>query len=252
MKLLLSVAMLFAVIFPTRAETVTFESEETSAALIELFSSEGCSSCPPADAWMSGLKGAPGLWKQFVPVVFHVDYWNNLGWGDRFSSAANTARQRAYAAAWRNNSIYTPGFVLSGREWRDWSPRAAAPRPSSTKVGKLSVTTDATTAQVTFIPAEAGAAGTLQVEIALLGGNLESDVKRGENRGRQLRHDFVVLSHFTAPLRSGLGHLTAGVVFGTRTKDRPVALAAWITPGDAQPPIQATGGWLAKRDSETP
>ncbi len=108
------------------AAPTTFESGETPAALVELFTSEGCSSCPPADAWVSTLKGNPGLWKRIVPVVFHVDYWNSLGWSDRFSSPENTARQRRYAAVWGTDSVYTPGMVLNGREWRNWFERIEA------------------------------------------------------------------------------------------------------------------------------
>ena len=65
------------------SEPLVFESGEARTMLVELFTSEGCSSCPPADAWISQLKESPDLWKKIVPVAFHVDYWNNLGWRDR-------------------------------------------------------------------------------------------------------------------------------------------------------------------------
>ena len=73
---------------------VTIESPDTRVALVELFTSEGCTSCPRAEAWFGALKGESGLWKEFVPVAFHVDYWNHLGWSDRFSSEEFTSRQR--------------------------------------------------------------------------------------------------------------------------------------------------------------
>jgi len=60
------------------------------------------------------------LWKDFVPVAFHVDYWNNLGWTDVWSDARFSERQRAYAQHWRSENIYTPEFVLNGREWHNW------------------------------------------------------------------------------------------------------------------------------------
>ncbi len=75
------------------ATEARFESGPEQTALIELYTSEGCSSCPPAEAWMSHLKDDPGLWKQFVPIAFHVDYWDRLGWRDRFSSKRWTERQ---------------------------------------------------------------------------------------------------------------------------------------------------------------
>jgi hypothetical protein len=100
------------------AAPFSFKSGENQAALVELYTSEGCSSCPPAEAWLSRLKDGPGLWKEFVPVAFHVDYWDYLGWRDKWSAEAFSARQRAYASAWHNDNIYTPGFILNGSEWR--------------------------------------------------------------------------------------------------------------------------------------
>lgn len=238
-SLLLSATLLFA-------EPATFESDETPATLIELFTSEGCSSCPPADAWVSTLKANPDLWKKVVPVVFHVDYWDRLGWPDRFASAANTARQRRYAAAWNSNSVYTPGFVANGREWRDWSQRNGIPAAPPAKAGRLRVTLHEKSVEVSFAPA-LGVSGPFIAEVALLGGDLESDVRRGENSGRKLRHDFTVLQLARASLQAADGRLTATVPLAAKTADRPAAIAAWITKGEAQPPLQATGGWLKMR-----
>ena len=91
-----------------RAEPARFTSGPAQTALIELFSSEGCSSCPPAERWLGSLRTEPGLWRGFVPVAFHVDYWNRLGWPDRFSTREFTAREYDYAAAWHSDSVYTP------------------------------------------------------------------------------------------------------------------------------------------------
>ena len=77
-----------------------FETGNTQSTLIELFTSEGCSSCPPAEKWMSGLKSNQDLWKKIIPVTFHVDYWDHLGWRDRFAKPEFTSRQQRYAAAW--------------------------------------------------------------------------------------------------------------------------------------------------------
>jgi len=247
MKTIASLAAVLLSAAPVFAETLTFESGESPVTLVELFTSEGCSSCPPADAWMSKLKSSPDLWKSVVPVVFHVDYWNGLGWPDRFATPANTARQRRYAATWRSNSVYTPGFVLNGREWRGWFNRESLPAASAAKVGTLQVTLrDRTRADVVFTPS-ANAAKALQVAVALLGGTLESDVKRGENSGRKLRHDFVVLQLASAALTADGKGYKASLMLPDKTSDAPTALAAWVIAGDAQPPIQATGGWLQNR-----
>src|SRR6516165_12381969 len=128
-----------------------FESGDTQSTLIELFTSEGCSSCPPAEKWLSGLKSKQELWKKTVPVAFHVDYWDRLGWRDRFAKPEFTSRQQRYAAEWGGDSVYTPGFVMNGREWRDWFSGNALPA-SSKKVGRLRVTlTDDGKVGATFV-----------------------------------------------------------------------------------------------------
>ena len=226
------------------AEPRTFSSAETPATLLELYSSEGCSSCPPAEDWIGQLKTNPGLWTTIVPVVFHVDYWDGLGWPDRFASREFTARQRRYAATWQTNSVYTPGFVAAGREWKGFFQRGNLPAPSTEKVGKLSVTLpDPTRAEITFV-SDQPAPKTLQAWVALLGGDLATDVQRGENRGRKLRHDFVALHLQSTPLTFADHRWTATLKLPTNTKDTPVAIAAWIAVGEVQPPLQATGGWL--------
>lgn len=86
--------------------------------LIELYISEGCSSCPPVEKWLSGLWNDPHLWRSVVPVAFHVDYWDRLGWKDRFAQPSFTAQQYGRATA---GTVHTPAFVVDGREWRTWS-----------------------------------------------------------------------------------------------------------------------------------
>src|SRR5690349_19034423 len=122
-----------------RAESVVFQSSENQVALLELFTSEGCSSCPPAEKWLSSLKQSTALWTEFVPVAFHVDYWDYLGWRDPWAAKDFSDRQRNYAESWRSDSIYTPGFVLNGKEWRDWSRLTDGPRSDGTKVGILKI-----------------------------------------------------------------------------------------------------------------
>src|ERR671937_1167549 len=95
-----------------RATDRVFESGPQRTHVIELFTSQGCSSCPPAEAWFSKLKAEPRLWKDFVPLAFHVDYWDRLGWRDPFAAREWTARQYQYSASWKSESVYTPGFVL--------------------------------------------------------------------------------------------------------------------------------------------
>jgi hypothetical protein len=222
----------------------TFESGETHSTLIELFTSEGCSSCPSAEKWLSGLKSNQGLWKKIVPVAFHVDYWDHLGWRDRFAKPEFTSRQQRYAAAWGGDSVYTPGFVVNGKEWRGWFGGSAMPI-TSTKVGVLRVSVgDDGKISATFAP-NTMQARSLALNVALLGNDLESDVKRGENGGRKLRHDFVVLQLAKSEM-TNQGNLWTGKVLlsSNAGTDKATALAAWVKSSETAPPIQATGGWL--------
>lgn len=84
---------------------IIFKSSQRQTALLELYTSEACGSCPPAELWLSRLKNVNGLWSEFVPVAFHVDYWSNLGWRDKFSKREFTLRQQNYAQIWSAQDI---------------------------------------------------------------------------------------------------------------------------------------------------
>jgi len=227
---------------------LTFQSSGEQTALIELYTSEGCSSCPPAETWLSRLQASPRLWKDFVPLAFHVDYWDYLGWRDPWANKSFSDRQRAYAKQWRSDSIYTPGFVLNGKEWRDWSEHREGPKATGVKAGVLTVSSSDTNRwQVSFASANTGGAD-YEVHAALLAGGLSSDVKAGENRGRHLSHDFVVLTFVHASLvRSGDGAQGEFVLSKRRNAAASnLALAVWLTPAGRLEPLQATGGWLAR------
>ncbi len=226
-------------------QPTTFDSGETQSTLVELFTSEGCSSCPPAEKWLSALKSNQDLWKKIVPVAFHVDYWDRLGWRDRFAKREFTSRQQRYAAAWGGDSVYTPAFVVNGKEWRSWFSGNVTPA-SSTKVGRLHVSVgDDGKISATFAPDTTRQARSFTLNVALLGNDLESDVKRGENSGRKLRHDFAALQLVKNEM-TNQGNLWTGTISLSRNAeiDKATAIAAWVESGEAAPPIQATGGWL--------
>ena len=96
------------------AEQIQFQSGTNRTVLLELYTSEGCSSCPPAEAWFSRLKSNPRLWKDFVPVAFHVDYWDYLGWRDTLASPEKSQRQYDYAKARGDMDVYTPQAIVDG------------------------------------------------------------------------------------------------------------------------------------------
>jgi hypothetical protein len=216
-----------------------FASGENRTHLIELFTSEGCSSCPPAEDWLNGLRGASGLWRDFVPVAFHVDYWDRLGWADRLATREFTARQYAYAERWGADTVYTPGFVLDGRDWRERSGRK--PPSAGGKAGLLKVEIAEGRARVTFEPAVISGENH-EVHIALLAGGIISQVKAGENRGQTLAHEFAVQALVTQALAAGRCELVLPAPAMTGMKRR--ALAVWVTRPGSLEPVQATGGWL--------
>lgn len=223
-------------------EPQKFTSAETRTRLIELYTSEGCSSCPPAEAWLGTLREAPGLWRDFVPVAFHVVYWDRLGWRDRFASKAGTEREYAYAEAWRSSSVYTPCFVLDGAEWRESFGRSV-PKQSVEKVGVLAVEcSDAGVCRVNFSPENSASRVDFEVHVAQLGGGITSPVRAGENEGRTLRHEFVALSLQHAKLANGSAELALTPVSIAGVTRR--SLAVWVTRRGELAPVQATGGWL--------
>ncbi len=230
MRLLLAAALLAAA--PAGAAELRARSGPARARLIELYSSEGCSSCPPADAWVSSLRAEKGAGTSFVPVIFHVTYWDDLGWPDAFADQAYTARQRAYAASWGTGTVYTPGFVLDGAEWRGWGK---APGPSSEKTGALDARLNGTALRASFTPV--ADAGPYVVHAARLGFGIESKVPRGENAGRTLRHDFVALATAQAALHDGKA---AFVLPAAKTRAPREGFAVWVTGRDGRV-IQAAG-----------
>lgn len=229
------------------AKAVTFASGAARTRLVELFTSEGCSSCPPAEDWLSGLRDQPQLWKDFVPVSWHVVYWDSLGWPDRFASKAFTARQYALAASWRSDSVYTPCFALDGAEWRVLLAREV-PAATAEHAGILRVDYDAEgKARVSFSPnAATRTTAGYEAHLTLLGGGIASDVKAGENAGRILRHEFVALTLANVALKSRDGgwSVEAMLVRPKIAGVKNLALAAWVTRQGELAPVQATGGWL--------
>ncbi len=115
-SLLISVFLVTAPTISTAAEC-SAKSGVKSVPLLELYTSEGCSSCPPADKWLSNLKPSPD---KLIPLAFHVDYWDYIGWKDRFSKAEYSDRQRKTAAFGGAGFVYTPQFVFNGRDFRGW------------------------------------------------------------------------------------------------------------------------------------
>jgi hypothetical protein len=224
--------------------------------VVELFTSEGCDSCPPADRWFSAsfTDGRSGA----IPLAFHVDYWDRLGWKDRFASAQWTARQQQAADANRASFVYTPQVLLQGRDlgWRDASGKdaiaRAAAEPARARIelgaertgGALRVRASARGID-RALPADAA------VSIAYVDSDLNSDVKAGENRGVRLHHDHVVRALVTGGAPDGHGVSSADatltppaeagrdpalVAFVQRTRDGAILQSVTLPLTDCPPP----------------
>lgn len=189
--LLLSLATPFAAAQQCPASTV--QSGAAVPRVVELYTSEGCSSCPPADRWLSGLNGQPGV----ITAAFHVDYWNGLGWPDRFSSPAFTDRQRQGIGVNGARYAYTPQIVVNGRDWRSAALPAASSEAARVRLawhraanGELQLTAEPL----------AGAPAQVSLWWARLEDAHLSRVRAGENRGETLRHDSVVRDYAQLPV----------------------------------------------------
>jgi hypothetical protein len=162
----------------------------TLTPVIELYTSEGCSSCPPADQWLSGLKGQP-----VVAQAFHVAYWDYIGWKDRFAQPAFSARQKEMAAQNHANGIYTPQLLRDGRDWSDWPGaqgyrQLAEPRPPARAHINLQRVGDSDGFEARVEPFDSHSEWSAYWTVTEDGHS--SRVKAGENAGEFLKHDFVV------------------------------------------------------------
>ena len=175
--------------------TCEVRSGPTVMPLVELYTSEGCSSCPPADRWLSKLDGA-----QVVPVAFHIDYWEYLGWKDPFSQPRFTVRQRQFAAIAGASGVYTPQVVLDGRDFGRWYDEASFRKTVATVNRRGARATIELSGRASGLSIEArvrahAASGAdsrdWSLFTVLTQGGLATKVTAGENRGELLRHEHV-------------------------------------------------------------
>ncbi len=202
----LGLSMLFATSQPAVGAECSAKSGAATVPLLELYTSEGCSSCPPADKWLSSINT-----DKVTRLAFHVDYWDylggkNRGWKDKFSKAEYSDRQRKIAALGGAGFVYTPQFVMNGRDFKSWdnsrlnqsvtasqklASRANLSLDAVHENGKITLKTSAQTTN----PADAKNS---DVFVAIYESKLVTQVKAGENSGRELKHDYVVREFFGA------------------------------------------------------
>ena len=198
------------------------------AAVVELFTSEGCSSCPPADVVLSEL--AQSADRRIYPLEFHVDYWDSLGWPDRFASRENTARQGSYGRAFGLRGLYTPQMIVGGTEQFTGSDRARAEAAIARVLAhrgtvQLSVHARAVGPGTVMLDyAAVGAPAESVLNVAIVERSVSTSVRAGENAGKTLRHANVVRGFTTTPIAPPAGTAT-GTRTGTVLVAVPVSLA---------------------------
>ena len=229
------VAMLVAVpVAAAAAPSCRVTSGDVVRPLVELYTSEGCDSCPPADRWLSATFADPR--QRAIPLAFHVDYWDRLGWKDRFASPAYTQRQAQQQASSGARFSYTPQVVIDGADRPDW-PRAAIAASGGRGAAPVRVELARDGQRVTAtIAAAPNAPVRLAAYWAVTESGHRSDVKAGENQGTTLQHDFVVREYL--PVAAWAGRV-----------DVPVTLS--FQPGGAPDPAHPREVNLVVLDAQT-
>jgi len=182
-----------------QADACEIQSGTARAHLVELYTSEGCNSCPPAEQWMSSIRDSA----QLVGLEFHVDYWDSPAWHDPYAKAKYAQRQEAKTRR-ANAQVYTPQIWLDGKLWSGW-PKGAAPgtaqSASSDAAVKLHLAAEVGDAVKLRLRADATAnAEHKRFYVALTENRLVQQIRGGENQGRKLEHDQVVRD-FAGPLK---------------------------------------------------
>lgn len=228
---------IFLLFLITTSHALEWESGKNKVNFIELFTSESCSSCPPAEAWLNKLKHSDGLFKSFVPIEFHVDYWNYLNWKDRFSKPEFTQRQRNYAHYRSQNSVFTPQLLINSST--DWHYSKDIPSKSTISAPNLKVkfNKDTYTAKVNI---ESKTNSEYICEAALLGGDYTTKVKAGENEGKVLKHEFVAIDLKSTKSKNNF----CEIKLNKHSDLKNIAIAIWIKKVGDLKVIQATGNYI--------
>lgn len=234
---------LFSFLTLVQAKTLISESKIEQTQMVELFTSDSCSSCPPANLWLSNFKNHPLLWKKFIPVAFHVDYWNHLSWKDPFSDPLMTQRQKNLVQLWKNPVSYTPAVMINGEELRDWYRQKEV--PSTNHQVSFTMTLSHSNKEKFYLDLKNVSKSNdrpTKIRMALLGFGIVSKVTAGENAGVTMKHDFVVLDWAVQKVEN-----KTSFEFSFKKplfKTTELAVVAWVENDSNERPLQITGGYL--------
>ncbi len=229
--------ILFALI-PFISFSKTFESGQKKVNLVELYTSQSCSSCPPVERWVSKFKKSSDLWKNIVPVSFHVTYWNHLSWVDKFSQPKFTNRQRLYNSKIQAG-VYTPQVILNGKDFRQW--RSYPKIKSKENPGNLKLEVKKSKA---YLSLDSKAKGKFVCFVAILDNGYITHVLDGENEGRTLKENFIVQNFYEKTIKNSTGRINCELSIKVEKGLKKPAIAAWIARESDYKTIQAVGGFL--------
>ena len=218
------------------AASCSVHSAATITPVVELYTSEGCNSCPPADRWLSRAKSDPSV----IALAFHVDYWDRLDWKDRFANAAFTQRQTQQLRPSGARFSYTPQVLIDGADRPDWPSAAVAPTTRGPAMVDAHLQRDGNRVSAAITP-RAGAPSRLAAYWAVTEQDHVSDVKAGENQGVTLHHDFVVRDYLPVAAWTSTAAITTlnFDLAGAQDPAHPRAVNLVIVNADTGRPVQA-------------
>lgn len=217
------------------AQTCGASSGNMQTALVELYTSEGCSSCPPADRFLAGIPGPAYPPGRAVAIAWHVPYWDYIGWRDRFAQAVFATRQSWLVGVNGHRTVYTPHFFVSGKEVQDWQGRLdGAIRRVNQQAAGANITFNVSETRLRVLSIDASATSDPerdqpQLFIVVTEGPMSSSVRAGENRGITLRHSHVVRA-LVGPLPLVQGRISARreVTLGEDWNIARIGIAAFV------------------------
>lgn len=223
------------------AQELVLSSKNKQPVFIELFTSQGCSSCPPAEKYMNGFADNPQLWEKFIPLVFHVDYWDYIGWKDVFAQPGFAARQYRYAKLKSVRTVYTPAFIVNGLSWQRGF-FASHPKVKGLNNGLLTVRVFRRKFEAKY-HAKKSDETRLMMNLAILGMDMVINISAGENKGRKARHGFIVLGYVQQQSKNAVWKMDLPEL-KKHVAAKRYAIVAWVSRGEDPAPLQAVGGWF--------
>ncbi len=229
---------LFALPVAAIAADCSAKSGAQTVPLVELYTSEGCSSCPPADKWMSSIATSGLGADKVVPLAFHVDYWDYIGWKDRFARADFSERQRQAARTAQSDTVYTPQVIFNGSDFRGWrggsrfslsvAEAQKQPARANLSLNLMPLASGEVTIQTSAQAIHPEDRKNADVFIAVYENKLKSVVNAGENSGRELHHNYVVREWF-GPYRLDVnGALQKSLTIKSEWKGRDAGVATFV------------------------